>query len=169
MLGGLPGTGKSTIARELLAREAAAYLRIDTIEQALLKLRAPEDVGAAGYVLAYELAKSNLALGMAVVADCVNPLAVTRAAWRAVAASTSAALLEVEIVCSDPVEHRRRVEQRASDMVGARLPTWQEVVRREYEAWATPRLVIDSARFSAGEAAEMILRLKASTPAPAPS
>jgi len=32
---GLPGSGKSTLAAKLASRLAAAYLRIDTIEQGL--------------------------------------------------------------------------------------------------------------------------------------
>ncbi|WP_371126640.1 AAA family ATPase [Variovorax sp. EL159] len=32
VLGGLPGTGKTTIAREIVARSRAVYLRIDAIE-----------------------------------------------------------------------------------------------------------------------------------------
>ena len=35
VLGGLPGVGKSTVARALLARWPVVYMRIDTIEQAL--------------------------------------------------------------------------------------------------------------------------------------
>lgn len=157
VLGGLPGTGKTTIARELAARSPCAYLRIDTIEQALIRSGALEEAGPAGYAVACELARSNLALGMSVIADCVNPLPVTRAAWRAVAASTSSGLLELEIVCSDPAEHRRRVESRKADIPGLVPPTWEAVVRHEYEAWTTSRLVIDSAFASASEAATLIL------------
>lgn len=36
IFGGLPGTGKSTIARLLAARLGAVWLRIDSIEQALI-------------------------------------------------------------------------------------------------------------------------------------
>jgi len=35
VFGGLPGTGKTTIARELTRRLAATYLRIDMIERRL--------------------------------------------------------------------------------------------------------------------------------------
>lgn len=157
VLGGLPGTEKTTIARELAARLPAAYLRIDTIEQALMTTGGLDDAGPLGYVLAYELAKSNLALGTTVIADCVNPLRVTREAWRDVARSASRELLEVEVVCSDIAEHRRRVESRKVDIPGSRLPSWDEVLRHEYEAWGSERLIIDSALISASQAAELIL------------
>lgn len=157
VLGGLPGTGKTAIARELVARSPCAYLRIDAIEQALMKASVLEEIGPAGYAVAYALARSNLALGMTVVADCVNPLLVTREAWRAAAASTSSGLLEVEVVCSDPAEHRRRVESRKADIPGLTVPIWEAVLRHEYEAWTESRLVIDSALVSASGAANLIL------------
>lgn len=155
VLGGLPGSGKTTIAREIAALTPCAYLRIDTIEQALRSTGA--DVGPAGYVAAYALARSNLLLGQMVLADCVNPLPVTREAWRAVAAETSSRIIEVEIVCSDVEEHRRRVEQRGIDVPGLLPPTWEAVQRHDYAPWSTPRLVIDSAVLGAREAAQLIL------------
>lgn len=76
--------------------------------------------------------------------------------WRAVAASTSTDVLEVEIVCSDRTEHRRRVEGRKADIQDFTPPTWEAVLHHEYEAWTTSRLVIDSALFTASEAAKQI-------------
>jgi predicted kinase len=125
----------------------ATYLRIDTIEQALRDSGVVAgDMGPAGYVVAYALAEDNLRMGREVVADSVNPLAVTRAAWRAIAARTASPLAEVEVICSDAAEHRRRVELRAAP------PTWDEVVRRTYEPWDGPRIVLDTAHRSIPDA-----------------
>jgi predicted kinase len=80
-----------------------------------------------------------------VVADCVNPLQITRDAWISVASRAHARAVEVEVICSDPCEHRRRVENRVADIPGSKLPTWDEVVSREYEPWRREHVVIDTA------------------------
>ncbi|HLZ66502.1 MAG TPA: AAA family ATPase [Aliidongia sp.] len=153
VFGGLPGTGKTTLASAYAHELQATYLRIDTIEQALRASGTlAADVGAAGYQVAYALAEANLRLGRTVVADSVNPLAVTRRAWREIAASAAAAIFEVELVCSDADEHRRRIESRVPDIEGLRLPTWQQVVDRAYDPWDQPHLVLDTAGRSPDEA-----------------
>ncbi|REN20914.1 kinase, partial [Mycobacterium tuberculosis] len=103
------------------------------------------------------LARSNLSLGQAVVADCVNPLPVTREAWRAVAADASSRIVEVEVVCSDVAEHRRRIEQRSIDVPGLVPPTWEAVQRHDYAPWSTQCLVVDTAIVGVPEAAQLIL------------
>ena len=108
--------------------------------------------GRRGYLIAYALAKSNLRMGRTVVADSVNPLAVTRDAWRRVAATTSSKIIEIEVVCSDITEHRRRVETRSVDVPGLALPGWQDVVERDYEPWDRPRIVLDTAGCTIEEA-----------------
>jgi predicted kinase len=152
---GLPGTGKTTLARALAARLGAAYLRVDSIEHALarcsLHISPAED---AGYVAAYALAADNLRNGLSVVADSVNPVAPTRTAWAEVAHSAGARLANVEVRCSDEAEHRRRVETRRTDLEGHALPTWQQVCAREYAPWDGPRLVVDTARQGVEEALE---------------
>ena len=158
MFGGLPGTGKSTIARALARALRATYLRIDVIEEAIRVARGTDhEIGPEGYLIAYGLAASNLELGQTVVADSVNPLPITREAWRGVAARTSAPLLEVELVCTDVAEHRRRVETRKADIAGASLPTWADVTARSYVAWPEPHLVVDTARTSVEEAVAMLV------------
>jgi len=157
IFGGLPGVGKTVIARELARQIEAVYVRIDSIEQALRESEVVKDsVNDAGYRAAYAIAEDNLRLGRTVVADCVNPLKLTRDAWVEVANEAGVRAVEVEITCSDANEHRRRVESRVSDVPGLRLPTWEEVVSREYHPWEQEHLVIDTGNCTPEESAGRI-------------
>ena len=156
VLGGLPGVGKTTIGRELARATGAAHIRIDSIEQALRD--AGVAVEAEGYRVAYAVAEDNLRLGRNVIADCVNPWPLTRSEWRAVADRAGVAAIDVEVVCSNADEHRRRVEARSPDITGHRLPTWPEVIARDYRPWDGDRLVIDTARLNVDESVRTILQ-----------
>ncbi|MFD2263848.1 AAA family ATPase [Lacibacterium aquatile] len=146
IFGGLPGVGKTTVARALADALGACYLRIDTIEQALRTSgELPGGVTAAGYITAYAVALDNLRLGRVVIADSVNPIEITRQAWRGVAGEAGVQALEVEITCSDPTEHRRRVETRLSDIPGLVQPDWAKVQARDYEDWGDRPLRFDTA------------------------
>jgi len=144
---GLPATGKTSIARELARRLGAVYLRIDSIEQSILDSAiSPETAEDAGYRVGYSIAWDNLRLGRDVVADSVNGWPITRNAWLAVATRAKAEAIEVEVIWSDIVEHRRRVEGRLSDIPGLKLPTWDEVQAREYVPWDRKPIIVDTAR-----------------------
>jgi predicted kinase len=162
VLSGLPGVGKTTIARALADRLGAVFVRIDTIEQALRNAGAR--VEDEGYRVAYAVAEDNLRLGRIVVADCVNPWPLTRDEWRSVADRAGARTVDVEVVCSDVAEHRRRVESRAPDLAGHALPTWAEILERDYRPWSRDRLVIDTARVDVEESVRRILSVAGPTP-----
>jgi predicted kinase len=150
VLSGLPGTGKTSIGKMLAARQSAVYVRVDVIEHALKQQAGfDQEVGAAGYVVAFAIASSNLKLGNLVVADSVNPVPESRQGWRGVARATDGGrLLEVEVICSDEAEHRRRVEGRVPDIDGFTLPSWSSVKSHNYVLWTEPRLIIDTAVLS---------------------
>jgi predicted kinase len=157
VVGGLPATGKSTLAAELARRTGFAFLRVDTIEQAIVRASAlTQPLGPVGYVVARDVAADLLRTGVSVIAECVNPLAVTRDAWRDTGLAQGAHVLEAELVCSDPAEHRRRAETRTTGIPGLVPPTWPEIVDREYEPWTRDRLVVDTARLSIDEAVAVI-------------
>lgn len=143
MFGGLPGTGKTLVSRELTRRLAATYLRIDAIEQTMQS--AGLAVGIMGYAVANALAAENLKLDLTVVADCVNPVLASRAGWRQTALQNSAQIIEIEMICSDPALHRQRVESRSPDISDRKLPSWDEIMKRHYEPWDQEHLVLDAA------------------------
>lgn len=157
-LSGLPGVGKTSIARELSKQINAVHVRIDSIEVAMknstLKIHPAED---AGYLVAVAVAKDNLTLGLDVIADTVNPIDTTRQWWAGAAQATHAVLLNVEIICRDKQEHRRRVETRVSDIDGLILPSWKKIGLRRYDPWIEPRLVLDSGKLSLPECVAAIV------------
>lgn len=155
VLSGLPGVGKTTIARALADALGAVHVRIDSIEQALRS--AGLKVEGEGYRVAYAVTEDNLRLGRIVVADCVNPWPLTREEWRSVAVRAGVRAVDVEIVCSDRDEHRRRIESRSADIDGHTLPTWTDVVERDYRPWSSGRLVIDTAMLDVQESVRRIL------------
>ncbi|EIP99140.1 putative kinase [Opitutaceae bacterium TAV1] len=153
---GLPGTGKTTLAQQLARKLGAAYLRIDTVEQAIRDLCAFEVQGE-GYRLSYRIAQDNLRLGVSVVADSCNPIELIRAEWEQVARDNGCRFVNIEVLCSDKTEHRRRIETRRSTIPGLRLPTWPEVENREYHRWTEDRIVIDTAGKSEAESFGVLL------------
>ena len=160
IFGGLPGSGKTTIALLLAERLQAVHVRVDTIEQALRDsgmLKA--EVGPAGYIAAYGVAEDNLRLGRTVIADSVNPIQITRDAWLQVAKRAGTRAIEVEVVCSDKAEHRRRAETRLTDVEGLVKPSWDEIVNRTYDDWGGGQIIVDTAYKRADDAVTELIAL----------
>nr|WP_275588437.1 AAA family ATPase [Microlunatus panaciterrae] len=155
----MPATGKTTVARALARRLRAAYLRVDTIEAAIVEhSELAHPVGVVGYAVGYRLAADQLQLGLDVVAESVNPLGITRDAWLAVATEAGAGAMEIEIICSDRAEHRRRVEHRTLDIDGLVPPTWEEIENRDYRPWDRDPLVLDTAVLTPTAAVQRVLQ-----------
>ena len=169
VVGGLPAVGKTAVCRELLRLRAESqspdgpptWLRIDSIEQALRDSgeMLPGMPAGAGYYAAAAVARDVLASGGDVLVECVNPLPLTRRLWEETASAVDARFLTVELICSDVAEHRRRARQRAGDIEGLELPTWQEITHRDYAPWPEADLHLDTARLTAAEAARAVIDL----------
>jgi len=72
-----------------------------------------------------------------------------------VARRAGVSFANVEVLCSDTAEHRRRIETRAQASAW-RSVTWQDVVMREYHQWISPRIAIDTAHVSVQDAVAAI-------------
>ena len=167
VVGGLPAVGKTAVCREVLRLRAEArprshpptWLRIDSIEQALRDSgeMLPGMPAGAGYYVVAAVARDVLDSGGDVLVECVNPLPLTRRLWEETASDLGARFLAVELICSDEAEHRRRAQQRVSDIKGLELPDWRAVERRDYAPWPEADLHLDTARLTATEAARAII------------
>ena len=138
---------------------AAAYLRVDAIEAALVRAGISRDrpTGLAAYVVAHAVSEACLVVRRSVVVDAVNPVEAAREGWRRLAERVGSSLRVIEVVCSDVVEHRRRVEARESDLEAHVVPGWSDVEEREYEQWREPRLVVDTSAEATDESVARIL------------
>ena len=155
---GLPGSGKSSIASGVARRIGAVWLRIDSIEQAIRNSGvAAGSLDEAGYRAAFSVAEDNLRLGNDVVGNSVNPWRLSRNAWRDAGLRAGARVIEVETVCTDLDEHRRRIETRASEVPGLILPDWQAVSGRDYHPWDRDRLIIDTAGRSVAACIKLVI------------
>ena len=145
VLAGLPGTGKSELARELSRRIDSVWLRVDTIEASMLKAGVPRsfETGLAAYLVARDLGRDHLQLGRDVVVDAVNGVEAARRMWRELAEECASDRYVIEVTCSDAREHRRRVESRDPPTPPLPPPTWEEILNREYEDWREPTLRVD--------------------------
>ena len=143
VLAGLPGSGKSVLARPLARRLRAALVVVDLLEDAMLRAGTGGPTGLAAYLAAEVVADDALAAGVPVVVDAVNAVAPAREQWRALAERRGVRRVVVEVVCSDPAVHRTRLEARSRGLA-LREPTWADVRAREYEPWTEQVLRLDS-------------------------
>jgi predicted kinase len=116
-------------------------------------------VGQMGYVIAHEVAAACLAVGTPVIVDAVNPVHEAREGWLRLAELAAVPVRVIEVQLDDVSEHRRRVEQRRSDLDGQKVPTWDQVITAEYQPWDEerdgPRLIVNGS--SPDSAVEAIL------------
>jgi predicted kinase len=159
-LSGLPASGKSTLSKFVAKKYNAIYLRVDTIEQGLKDLFNIE-VQTEGYCLAYRIATDNLKLGLNIIADSCNPVDITRKEWERIAQSTNSDFINIEIICSDEKEHKKRSELRVSEIENLKSPNWDKIISLEYHKWEKERIVIDTAHKTVEESeCELIQKIE---------
>ncbi|WP_293573189.1 AAA family ATPase [Phaeobacter sp.] len=158
-LSGLPGVGKSSVACALSDMSGAIWLCLDEIETAMRHSHMKtDDLADAGYAAAQVMAQAALRQGHWVISDCVNPIALTRTAWRKPAQSLGARHIDVWLTCSDLAQHKHRVDHRRSTIEGWQPADWASVQQRHFEPFDGADLIIDTAAQSPEHVAAEIFR-----------
>ena len=147
---GLPGSGKTTLAKEISKKLGAVYIRVDTIEQGIRDL-CNFNVQGEGYRLAYRIINENLCIGNNVVVDSCNPIKLTRNEYENIAIGNNCKYKNIEIICSNKNEHKNRIETRKNDIKNLLLPKWDDVLNRDYDKWDKDHIIIDTANKNVGD------------------
>lgn len=142
VVSGLPGSGKSSVARELARALEFSLFELDHIEAPILARFDGDALGWGGYEILSALAEDNLSLGRSLVLDSVAWTNALREEWRMLAARHRARYRPIEVVVPDRELHRSRVTSRAAKNDWARI----EAAFTLYEAWSSDRLVLDSSQ-----------------------
>jgi predicted kinase len=148
---GLPGTGKSRVARFVGKELHAPVIDKDVIKSALLE-RGEEDwnrSGSLSYTIIRELAHELLKQGFDVVVDSPGHYARFQAAMVGIAEEEGSEIRVIQTVCSDDEERRRRFAKRKrGDRMEAQLDDLEEVLdeveREDFRAEGLPALTIDT-------------------------
>jgi predicted kinase len=145
LFSGLPGCGKTSLARQVARHLSISLLTKDRVQQFLRSrgMGTPAD----GYYFLFDQSDEQLALGVSVILDAVFPQAGFRAQAREVAEKRGAPWKPIYCLCSDEALWRERMSSRVQYVPGWTPVGWEEVerLRGDFLPWCVDEaLIVDS-------------------------
>jgi len=126
IVGGIPGTGKTTIAEALSSELGVTLLSKDILEAAIVRtgIATRDTLKGVGYELLSAMAINELSLGRSVILDCVAPLSRVNEFW---ADLLSEEIRYIECICSNNQLHESRISSRVRSISGWYELTWNDI------------------------------------------
>ena len=146
LFAGMPGSGKTTLARMVAQKLNLAVFSKDRIQRVLRDHNLSGENSGDGYYVILDMADEQLSLGLSVILDATFPLDHFRSVASEIAARYQANFCAIYCYCSDDIVWRQRMHERVQYVPGWTPVGWNEVLRmREYyRPWNDNALVIDS-------------------------
>ena len=145
---GLPGSGKTTLARMIARRLNIPAFAKDRVQRVLRDHHLTPENSGDGYYIILDMADEQLSLGLSVILDATFPLDHFRTVASEIAARHKAKLCAIYCVCSDDRTWIDRMNHRVQYVPGWKPVGWDDVLRmREYyQPWNDNALTVDSLR-----------------------
>ena len=137
LLSGLPGCGKTTLARKIAASLHIPLFAKDRVQSTLRKLELADRTTADGYHFLLDQADEQLNLGLSVVLDAVFPMQGFRDEARAIAERHGASFRPIYCHCSNETLWQQRLHERHRYVPNWTPVNWTEVerLRPTFQLW----------------------------------
>lgn len=146
LMAGMPGSGKTTLARLVSRQMGVPVFAKDRVQRVLRDHNLAEPSSGDGYYIILDLADEQLALGVTCILDATFPLDHFRTVASEIAARHHARFCAVYCHCSDDAVWRVRMSDRVQYVPGWKPVGWDDVLkmRAYYQPWNENALQVDS-------------------------
>lgn len=148
LFAGMPGSGKTTLARMVSRRLSVPVFAKDRVQRVLRDHHLADASSGDGYYIILDLADEQLSLGLTVILDATFPLDHFRMVASEIAARHQARFCAIYCYCSDDAVWRERMTNRVQYVPGWKPVGWEDVqrMREYYQPWSDNALFVDSLR-----------------------
>jgi predicted kinase len=146
LLAGMPGSGKTTLARMISRELRLPVFSKDRVQRVLRDHHLALENTGDGYYIILDTADEQLGLGVSVILDATFPLDHFRMVASEMAARHHAKFCAIYCHCSDDEVWRKRMEHRVQYVPGWKPVGWEDVLRMRsyYQPWGSNALAVDS-------------------------
>lgn len=146
LFSGMPGSGKTTLARLVARRLGIPAFAKDRVQRVLRDHHLADASTGDGYYIILDQADEQLSLGMSVILDATFPLDHFRTVASEIAARHNARFCAFYCTCSDDRVWSERMKRRVQYVPNWQPVGWDDVLRMRdyYQPWNDNALTVDS-------------------------